>query len=162
MNKMKVKSVRLVLGSLLVAFVMSSCAGSASSDTTAASETTLTTEAPEPPTTDGSDTDYFMVCTPGTCSTMDSTYLDAVKRALPSAYLSTVSDNQLFEMAATWCRSINEPGGWEKIQSFIKASYAKGIKNDYNLFVWTLLGAAGYCFDKQTMIFEWVGKQPTL
>jgi hypothetical protein len=97
-----------------------------------------------------------MLCDPGYCTTMDSTYLDIVRNALPAAYLSPLSNNDLFGMARDWCRTVNEPGGWDKIKEFIQSAYDKGIRNDYNLYVWTLVGSSGYCFDKTDEIRKYV------
>lgn len=148
---------RLVASSVCLAILFSSCSASDDATTVTTTTTKPTTTTNKPTTTVDSGADYYMICDPGSCTTMDETYLGIVRRALPPLYINQLSDNNLFTMATNWCRTINEAGGWEKIKTFIQDAYDKGVRNDYNLYVWTLLGSASYCYDKQEEIAAYVG-----
>ncbi len=103
--------------------------------------------------------DNFMVCTPGLCGdglNIDGNYLELVKKNLPPLYVGELSDSQLFEMAEIWCNALHE-GEWTKIKDLIAGSYDKGVRNDYNLYVFTLGGATLYCMSYQAEVLEYIG-----
>ena len=149
----KIKQITLLV-TLIVPIVLGACG---SSGTTTTSTTTTTVRVAS--TTQDSSTDYVMTCTPGACDyqARDDDYLEIVKQNLTPLFLSTATDADLFSMASVWCKAVNEPGGWPKIKSFIQDKYDKGLKDEYNLNVWSLLGASAYCFGNQKEISDYVG-----
>jgi hypothetical protein len=129
-----------IISIVLCSVLLGACGantGDASSNSTVDSTSSSTTTTVDGPS---------MLCDPGSCSTMDKTYIDGVRGFLPPAYINDLSDSQLFEMADTWCTQLSEPGGPAKIRSFVMDAHDSGKFNDYKLFGITLTLGAFYCF----------------
>lgn len=99
-----------------------------------------------------------LVIKPGTGTTMDETYINLIRNNIAPIYANGLSNAQLFEMAYTWCYRFAQPGGLDEIKRFILDAVAKGpnYRNDSRLYVFTALGATGYCFRHQEMFGDWL------
>jgi hypothetical protein len=128
-----------IISIVLCSVILAACGGNtseASNDSVVDSTTSSTTTTVDGPS---------MLCDPGSCNTVDKTYIDGVRGFLPPAYINDLSDSQLFQMADTWCIQLSEPGGPAKIRSFVMDAYDSGKFNDYKLFGITLTLGAYYC-----------------
>lgn len=151
---------------LLIALTFSSCGSSSQAGDAPLSPTELPSSSSEEVEVSEEETapvassnEDYMICEPGSCSTglnIDGVYLDFVKKNLPPLYVGQLSDSQLMTMASIWCSAIheNETSKMEKLFSEAVAP------NDYKLYYFSLIGAAGYCLSYSSKIEEFLSKMP--
>lgn len=102
-------------------------------------------------------TSNYLICDPGSCEFQDELYLELVNNQVPSAYVSQLSDLQLFDMARLWCSAVND-GKWELINSMMLDEVNN--TNAYKLYFWTLAGSSAYCYGDQKAITDYVSTLP--
>lgn len=125
--------------------LLASCGNS-----TTAENTVAVTVADTVPDTVADDSSDNLFCDPGSCEAQDQNYLSFVRGNLPPSFIGQLSDSQLFEMANTWCKAVND-GEWAKIDSLFQKETSVG--NTYKLYYYTFFASTAFCyFDQEEML----------